>query len=387
MTFPNKPSGITAASCIPYHLSGIFLSILLIFSSNATCFTPQQTKQSKRVSSQLSVDKGFNLLELSNKVIPQGIVVSSAKESLKFVWKRMMAELAPQDETGSYQRPSYSFITANQKSLPDESNRYHVYVGNPCPWCHRVVMTLQLRGLNEGIGITKLVDDPIRASRGGWVIDTRDPLQCRDLREVYDTLSPGFQGRCTAPLLVDAKERRIISNESSDICRWLNTVTLGTDVSNRINLVPPELQTTIDSTNEWVYRLLNNGCYQCGFSTTQTGYDKAAANVAEGLRRVESILSRQDFLCGSTLSESDVFLLPTALRFDTYGSLFRASRLRIRDLPHTQAWLRRCWAMPGVPRTIDLPDAHASYYKQLFPLNPGGIIPTAVTASTLGLDE
>jgi hypothetical protein len=33
------------------------------------------------------LDKGFNLLELASKVVPQGRIVETAKESWKFVWK------------------------------------------------------------------------------------------------------------------------------------------------------------------------------------------------------------------------------------------------------------------------------------------------------------
>jgi putative glutathione S-transferase len=155
----------------------------------------------------------------------------------------------------------------------------------------------------------------------------------------------------------------------------------------RRDLYPQELQKQIDDTNDWVYTLLGNGVYKCGFSTTQTAYDEASANVRQGLERCEALLSAQDYLCGSIFTEADLRLLPTALRFDgVYAPLFRASQLRIRDYPALHAWLQRCWAIPGVKSTIDLADANASYYKQLFPLNPGGIVPTPVTAATLGIE-
>ncbi|KAL3930557.1 MAG: hypothetical protein SGBAC_011713, partial [Bacillariaceae sp.] len=143
-----------------------------------------------------------------------------------------MTELAPQDKTGSYQRPKYSFSrTLGSKQFPIEAGRYHVYVGNPCPWCHRVRLVakfLRLETIQDSrnkslLEMTTLVDDPIKASRGGWVFAT-PPVQApgvSDLRELYETLSPGFQGRCTAPLLVDWKTRQIVSNESSDIVRML----------------------------------------------------------------------------------------------------------------------------------------------------------------------
>jgi len=347
------------------------------------------------------LDKGFNILETASKLIPQGRIVSTAKEGWKFAWQRMMAELAPQDKKGSYSRPSYGFggkIGVDQ-AFPDEPGRYHLYVGNPCPWCHRARLVMALRNITpDEMGFTQLIDDPVKASRGGWVFNkniptNRDPLGSDDLRQLYDKLSPNYQGRCTAPLLVDVKAKKIVSNESSDIVRMLNGVSFGKDSNDndgRLDLYPAEYQTTIDETNAWTYDLLNNGVYRCGFSTQQGSYDAASADVRKGLERCEAILAKEPFLCGPTFTETDLRLLPTALRFDgVYAPLFRAggAHLRIRsDYPFLYAWLKRCWALPGVKETIDLGDANASYYRQLFPLNPGGIVPTMVTAKDIGLD-
>lgn len=347
------------------------------------------------------IDKGFNLLGIASKVVPQGRIVQTAKESWKFVWKRMMTELAPQDQTGNYQRPTYSFgNTLGSQQFPIEAGRYHVYVGNPCPWCHRVRLVVNLLGL-EGVlaGTTILVDDPIKASRGGWVFAKPPPQapQIQDLRELYDYLSPGYQGRCTAPLLVDWKTKKIVSNESSDIVRMLPllvqaqaTKDASKSSNTSLDLCPAELQSKIDETNEWVYRLLNNGVYRCGFSTSQQAYQQASKDVLEGLQRCQDTLSQQDFLCGDQLTESEVFLLPTMLRFDgVYSPLFGAGGKHLRlecDYPAIFAWLKRCWQTEGVADSIDLPDACASYYRQLFPLNPGGILPTPVTAKTLRLE-
>ena len=79
------------------------------------------------------VNKGWNLLEKSGKILPQGPLVSTVKTSWKFAWTQFMTELAPQSKDGSYQRPSYSFSVKEQKNIVDEPGRYHIYVGNPCP--------------------------------------------------------------------------------------------------------------------------------------------------------------------------------------------------------------------------------------------------------------
>jgi len=337
------------------------------------------------------LDKGFNILELSGTILPsQGTVVRTASETWKFIWKRMMAELAPQDKTGGYQRPTYPFSRSVTNLVTTAPGRYHLYTGNPCPWCHRTVLAVKYMELEDIISITKLEDNPVKASRGGWVFSGTEPdvhFGCKDLRELYDRLKPGYQGRCTAPLLVDVREQSIISNESADIVRMVNDASR----SETKNLYPENLRTMIDDTNGWVYETINNGVYRCGFSTSQKAYDLASMDVREGLNRCNEILSSQAYLCGNDFSEADLRLLPTVLRFDgAYAPLFRAGggHTRMRDYEHIQRWLNQCWnEHPAVRESIDLADACGSYYKQLFPLNPGGLMPSPpVSASLLGLE-
>lgn len=302
---------------------------LLLSSATVDSFTPTPSRHRGDLTSCYgkSLDKGFNILEIASGVVPQGAIVRTAKETWKFAWQRMMAELAPQDERGSYQRPSYPFKgRIGTSAFPDEPGRYHLYVGNPCPWCHRTKLAVNVLGFDATqIGLTLLEDNPVKASRGGWVFSDAqpDPLGNRDLRELYDQLSKGYQGRCTAPLLVDKKNRRIVSNESSDIVRMLNEVSLG-GKDKPLNLYPKDLASQIDKTNEWVYSMLNNGVYRCGFSTTQAAYDAASSDVQKGLQRCEDILQKQKYLCGDSFTEADLRLLPTILRFDgAYAPLFK----------------------------------------------------------------
>ncbi len=337
-------------------------------------------------------------MELAGGLIPQGVIVQTVSESWKLAWKTMMVELAPQDEQGNYQRPSYSFSSKAAPPLDLEHGRYHLYVGNPCPWCHRTLLALLFLELDDDtISVTRLQDNPKQASRGGWIFSATQPDRlfggCRDLRELYEKLSPGFQGRCTAPLLVNVRSQTIVSNESSEIVQLLNDAAQkksGLD-SNK-NLYPEEKRQEIDQVNEWVYNLINNRVYRCGFATTQTAYNQASADVREGLERCNRILSSNRYLCGDQFTVADVRLLPTILRFDgAYAPLFRAAggHTRIRDYPQLHAWLQRCWKeFPAVSQSIDLADACASYFAQLFPLNPGGIVPSPpVSAKILGLED
>eukprot|EP00965_Chrysotila_dentata_P238699 6202669-Pleurochrysis_carterae.AAC.1 len=157
------------------------------------------------------------------------------------------------DDTG----PPHDDDTARPHA---SSGRYHVYVGNACPWCHRVLIALKLRGLLGKVSFTRLIDDPEKASRGGWAFapTAPDPLcNAPDLRGVYNRCTPGgtYTGRCTAPLLVDLATSRIISNESGDIVRMLNDLDIMTADLNSdkaVDLYPEHLRDEIDRTNAWV---------------------------------------------------------------------------------------------------------------------------------------
>ncbi|KAG5190417.1 glutathione S-transferase [Tribonema minus] len=341
------------------------------------------------------LNKGFRVLELAGGVVPQGALVKVARFVWGTLWRIMMAELAPQDPTGAYVRPSYDFKgVIGSPQFPAEPGRYHVYLGQACPWCHRVSLTLALRSLNNGgITFSYMCDDPERASRGGWSFTEEQPdpvFGCGDLREVYQRCSPGYEGRCTAPLIVDSKggpdgQGAIVSNESKDIVRMLNAAHgLG---GNSIDLCPPDLEQQVEETNEWVYRLINNGVYRAGFATLQAGHDKACADVETGLDRAEQILQERRFLNGDRLTESDVFLFPTAVRFDAvYAVLFSFNQTDVCRFAFCfcmHRWMKEVYALPGVPATIDLVDIRRSYYQQLFPLNPGAIIPTGPSIEDL----
>ena len=122
---------------------------------------------------------GLRLLEW---IPSQKLLVKTGRFTWNTLWKTMLSELAPQSADGAYVRPAPQLGTdaAWPADLPLEPGRYHAYLGNACPWCHRVGLTLALRGLLDsgGVTVTRLADDPARASRGGWSFDddAPDPL-------------------------------------------------------------------------------------------------------------------------------------------------------------------------------------------------------------------
>eukprot|EP00882_Tetradesmus_deserticola_P014725 GHRQ01015671.1.p1 GENE.GHRQ01015671.1~~GHRQ01015671.1.p1 ORF type:complete len:191 (+),score=38.88 GHRQ01015671.1:145-717(+) len=146
-----------------------------------------------RCQQQQQVNKGFSLLEWTSMLVPQGALVTGAKTGWRLAWETMVRELAPQDNSGSYTRPANAFNERiGSPRFPVESGRYHLYVGNACPWCHRVLLALVFSGLDKHISVGWLADVPEQATRGGWVFQPgADPVTgARDLWAVYDKLSP-----------------------------------------------------------------------------------------------------------------------------------------------------------------------------------------------------
>lgn len=403
--------------------------------------TPSLTPNTKTTTAAAPVNRGFNLLGTASSVVPQGLIVTLVSTIWNVIWKVLMTELAPQSKEGAYVRPTYmssSFRSPRNTTErpvlipPDRHNttvstttvspRYQLYVGNPCPWCHRVVLTMYLLQLTQDVQIISLVDDPRKATRGGWILKQHEdkdddddtvvyhPGNWKDLRDVYNYYYSNndqeYVGRCTAPLLVDTVLRTIISNESSDIVQLLiqyyhHKIDMprvappieSASPYSHTNLYPLELRDTIDNATDWIYENLNNGVYRCGFATTQIAYDHACDDVREGLRYANDLLSTNAFISSNTtLTVADIYLLPTLLRFDgVYSPLFKAGGthvcLRSPEYSNIQRYLYHCWTtLPGLRASINLTQACASYYEQLFPLNPSRIIPYPITARDLGLE-
>lgn len=253
----------------------------------------------------------------------------------------------------------------------------------------------------------------IRAPRSRYF----DPETCpdpiflaSDLAGVYNDCSPGgsYRGRCTAPLLVDTDERRIISNDSGAIIRMLNYLAPSMDcgTGEALDLFPEELRPEILEAGDWIYEQVNNGCYRCGFATRQAAYARAEEALHAALADIDRSLDVTNrptscehglrpgpFLCGEVVTEADVRLLPTICRFDAiYSGIFRCGRRRIQsDYNNIHAWLHRMLDLRGrgtkpLRSTLDLDAARVSYYRNLFPLNPSGIVPAGPTAAELGLE-
>ncbi|MEM8603818.1 MAG: glutathione S-transferase C-terminal domain-containing protein [Cyanobacteria bacterium P01_H01_bin.121] len=308
--------------------------------------------------------------------LPAGFLIEAAQFGWRSLWRLMMSQLAPSSATGAYQRPQSQFrhIPAEPFVPTTESGqpRYGLIVGMSCPWAHRTLVVRSLKGLESCLPVVQVVPSP---KAGGWIF-TEPFLECQTLRQFYERAQTGYQGRATVPILWDQVETNIINNESADIIKILNTH-FNTHASQAdLDLYPTEVQAEIDTWNEKIYHAINDGVYRCGFAQTQAAYEVACQELFDLLSQIDRHLANHRYLCGQHITLADVRLFTTLIRFDVaYYGLFKCNRRRIQDYEQLRGYLRDLYQLSGIAVTCDFQQIKADYYGNLFPLNPGGLIP------------
>jgi glutathionyl-hydroquinone reductase len=259
-----------------------------------------------------------------------------------------------------------------------EKDRYHLYVSLACPWAHRTLIFLQLKDLTDYISVSVVSPDMLEH---GWEFDksnhsTGDKLFDYDyLHQVYTRHQSDYTGRVTVPVLWDKQHNRIVSNESADIIRMLNTA-FNAVTGNNNDFYPADLQPQVNEINELVYHNINNGVYRCGFATSQQAYEKAYQQLFTALDKVEALLSRQRYLTGSLITEADWRLFTTLIRFDAvYHGHFKCNKQRLADYPNLSGFSRELYQWPGVADTVNFYHIKRHYYYSHTMINPSQVVP------------
>lgn len=317
------------------------------------------------------------------KSLPPGLVVKLGKFVWTTLWHVMMSNLAPRNASGEFIRPAsqfrHSIGTASENPYQPAPGRYRLIIGYGCPWAHRTLVIRALKGLEDAIAVS--VVSP--SEQGIWVFDQTE-AGCRSLPELYQLAQPGYRGRCTVPVLWDTQTKTIVNNESAEIIVMLNSEFNAFAKHPELDLYPAALQDSIDQWNEKIYHAVNNGVYRCGFAQTQAAYDKACNELFTVLDEIDAVLESQRYLCGDRVTLADVRLFTTLFRFDlVYYGLFKCNRRRIQDYANLGLYLRDLYQLPGVADTCKLEAIKRDYYGNLFPLNPGGIIPAGPEITNL----
>lgn len=255
-----------------------------------------------------------------------------------------------------------------------EADRYHLYVSWACPWAHRTLIGRSILGLEEVFTVD--VVDPIRID-DGWEFTPDKPGCTPDtihghsyLRDVYLEADPAYTGRVTVPVLWDKKRETIVNNESIEILRMLDTA-FAEALGLNVTLYPEDHAEAIDEVIEDIYDPINDGVYQAGFAQTQAAYEEAVKALFEALDHWESVLENQRYLVGERLTEADVCLFTTLIRFDpVYYIHFKCSKRRIMDYPNLWNYLKELYQLPAIKQTVDLEHIRQHYYTSHGSLNP-----------------
>ena len=258
------------------------------------------------------------------------------------------------------------------------ARRYHLYVSLACPWAHRTLIMRALKGLHDIIPIS--VTHWLMAENG-WTFNAGegvipDPLyNSRTVHELYTRADASYSGKATVPILWDHHTQAIVNNESADIIRMLGSAFDQAGAKSG-DYYPKALHGDIDAINKRIYDTLNNGVYKAGFATTQAAYEAAVAPLFETLDWLEDRLSQSRYLCGETLTEADIRLFTTLVRFDSvYHGHFKCNIRRIVDYKHLWAYTRDIFQLPGIAETVDFTHIKRHYYMSHRRINPTGIVP------------
>ena len=256
-----------------------------------------------------------------------------------------------------------------------EKGRYHLYVSLACPWAHRTLIYRKLKGLEDFISVSVV---EFGMYENGWEFsaDLPDHLFNKSyLYEIYTKADQEYSGRVTVPVLWDKETQTIVSNESSEIIRMLNSAfdEIG---ANQTNFYPAELAEKIDAINDKVYSDINNGVYKAGFATKQEVYEENLVTLFDALDWIESILSKSRYLTGKSITEADWRLFTTLVRFDpVYVGHFKCNLKRIEDYPNMFNYLKDLYQQEGIAETVNMEHIKKHYYMSHDTINPTGIVP------------
>jgi putative glutathione S-transferase len=299
--------------------------------------------------------------------------------------------MADQDEGtrqgGTYVEPSYDrdtrylsdrILDDPDADWPVEPGRYRLVVSRACPWANRSIIVRRLLGLEDAISMG--VAGPTHDWRS-WTFDLdpggRDPvLGIERLREAYEARVPGYERGITVPAVVDVPSGQVVTNDFPQITLDLSTQWTAYHREGAPDLYPEHLRDEMDEVMELVYEDVNNGVYRAGFAGTQSAYEQAYEQLFSRLDWLSERLASRRYLMGDAITEADVRLFTTLVRFDAiYHNHFKCNRSKLTELPVLWAYARDLFQTPGFGDTIDFDHIKRHYYEVHTDINPTGIVP------------
>ena len=302
---------------------------------------------------------------------PNKYIILIARKFWFWFWMKLMDGFAPSDKNGNYKRPKgFSYIENPEIDINEYKNLY-LLVGSTCPWCHRLIITHTLLNLSNKIKIIFLKPN---YKTGEWTLK-KDFYNCNNLKKVYAKCGQTNIYRATAPVCINYKARKmkLISNESIDILRILNSSIFNSFSENDLKIKNCN-EELLDLINEDI----NNGVYKCGFARNQNAYIGASQKLFSALTVIEKKLQDNGgpWLLGDEISIADIYLFPTIIRWELiYSKLFKCTEKDIYFFKNIILWRYNFFNLRGISKTCSYKIWIEDYYQALFPLNPNQIIP------------
>ena len=291
--------------------------------------------------------------------------MSESKENNRYLEDQLAAEI--NKETGAFVRQQNLFTTPfgeGEGKLPVEAGRYRLIVSPVCPWAHRQRIVLALLGLDDVIstGITY----PIRTERG-WIFSDyeggKDPvLGVESLDDVYLATDPEYKGRATVPAIVDLTTGKVVNNDYHRLTNYFEVEWKKFHKPDAPDLYPEDLRDKIDALNEIIFNDVNNGVYKAGFARSQEAYEAAYDRLFVRLDELEERLSHSRYLFGDRLTDADIRLWVTLVRFDAaYNIQFKVNRNKLIDFPNLWNYAKELYSIPAFRNTTSFDGIRRGY--------------------------
>ncbi|MCQ9334740.1 glutathione S-transferase C-terminal domain-containing protein [Corynebacterium phoceense] len=285
--------------------------------------------------------------------------------------------------------PSVSEPTAQDDGTffwPMEAGRYRLVAARACPWAHRAVITRRLMGLEDTLSLG--LAGPTHDVRS-WTFDLDpgevDPvLGTKRLQEAYFNRFPNYPRGITVPAIVEESTKRVVTNSYNTIVRDFITEWTDFQRAGAPNLYPAQHAEEMEKLNESIFHNINNGVYRAGFAGSQEAYEKAYNQLWEALDSVEERLGTQRYMVGDHITETDIRLFVTLIRFDpVYYGHFKCSREKMAEMPNIRGYMQELFQIPGFGDTTDFTEIKQHYYMVQTEINPTKIVPVGPDMSWL----
>jgi putative glutathione S-transferase len=269
-------------------------------------------------------------------------------------------------------------ITRDSADWPVEPGRYRLVAAKACPWANRAIIVRNLLGLGDVIsmGLAGPVHD-----KNSWTFDLDpggvDPvLGIHRLQEAFFARDPDYPRGITVPAIVDVRSGQVVTNDFPWITHDYFFEWREHHRPDAPDLWPADVREEMDAVMQRIFTEVNNGVYRCGFAGSQDAYDDAYDRLWTAMDWLEERLADRRYVMGSTITEADVRLFTTLVRFDAvYHGHFKCNRNKLTEMPNLWAYARELFQTPGFGETVDFDQIKQHYYIVHSDVNPSGIVP------------